>query len=225
MSKDQILDHASVSRNVPRAMSASFIASFGISHAFEIRFAACLAFHVALSLFYYLHCRQSSQSTSIASFTAGVGLTRRINPGFVAKRGKLRTVAKRPASKKCLEYKSVKYVRGERDLPPAGVRLDRVNWKALFQNFSRPLTGRLSRSYSRIRCYPSGMAKYARIVKEDTFKRKFDTVNLTTVVERKVANVMYLFNIYIILPSESITKPLRICSRASPPPAWKSKSP
>ena len=97
-----------------------------ISHAFEIRCAACLAFHVALSLFYYLHCRQSSQSTSIASFTAGMGLTRRINPGFVAKRG---TVAKRPASKKCLEYKSVKYVRGERDLPPAGVRLDRVNWK------------------------------------------------------------------------------------------------
>ena len=97
-----------------------------ISHAFEIRCAACLAFHVALSLFYYLHCRQSSQSTSIASFTASMGLTRRINPGFVAKRG---TVAKRPASKKCLEYKSVKYVRGERDLPPARVRLDRVNWK------------------------------------------------------------------------------------------------
>ena len=47
----------------------------------------------------------------------------------MAKRGKLRTVAKRPASKKCLEYKSVKYVRGERDLPPAGVRLDRINWK------------------------------------------------------------------------------------------------
>ena len=43
--------------------------------------------------------------------------------------GKLRRVAKRPASKKCLEYKSVKYVRGERDLPPAGVRLDRVHWK------------------------------------------------------------------------------------------------
>ena len=58
-----------------------------------------------------------------------MGLTRRINPGFVAKRGKLRRVAKRPASKKCLEYKSVKYVRGERDLPPAGVRLDRVHWK------------------------------------------------------------------------------------------------
>ena len=99
-----------------------------ISHAFEISFACCMSdiqcrFFIALSL------RQSSQPTSIASFTAGMGLTRRINPGFVAKRGKLRRVAKRPASKKCLEYKSVKYVRGERDLPPAGVRLDRVHWK------------------------------------------------------------------------------------------------
>ena len=43
-----------------------------------------------------------------------MGLTaRRINPGYVAKRGKLRRVAKQPASKKRLEYKSVKYARGE----------------------------------------------------------------------------------------------------------------
>ena len=53
----------------------------------------------------------------------------RLNPGVVSKRGKLRRVHKRPATKKSKEYNKVKYVRGHRDVPAAGVRMDRAKWK------------------------------------------------------------------------------------------------
>ena len=53
----------------------------------------------------------------------------RLHPGVVSKRGKLRRVHKRPATKKSKEYNKVKYVRGHRDVPAAGVRMDRAKWK------------------------------------------------------------------------------------------------
>ncbi|CAK9002477.1 Hypothetical protein (Fragment) [Durusdinium trenchii] len=51
-------------------------------------------------------------------------MARKVNPGIVAKRGKLRILHKCPASKRSLEYQKVKYVRGARDLSASGVRLD-----------------------------------------------------------------------------------------------------
>lgn len=51
-----------------------------------------------------------------------------IKAGIVPKRGKLRAVKKRPASKKSEEYESAQYVRGKRDVPPGGIRMDRVIW-------------------------------------------------------------------------------------------------
>ena len=53
---------------------------------------------------------------------------KRFNPGVVAKRGKLRVLHKRPASKRSLEYQKVKYVRGDRDVPARGIRLDHATW-------------------------------------------------------------------------------------------------
>ena len=55
-------------------------------------------------------------------------MARKVNPGIVAKRGKLRILHKCPASKRSLEYQKVKYVRGARDLSASGVRLDCVAW-------------------------------------------------------------------------------------------------
>ena len=60
-------------------------------------------------------------------------MAKRFNPGVVAKRGKIRVLHKRPASKKSLEYKKVKYVRGFRHVPPAGLRRDRAIWKRTLQ--------------------------------------------------------------------------------------------
>ena len=60
-------------------------------------------------------------------------MAKRFNPGVVTKRGKIRVLHKRPASKKSLEYKKVKYVRGFRHVPPAGLRRDRAIWKRTLQ--------------------------------------------------------------------------------------------
>ena len=60
-------------------------------------------------------------------------MAKRFNPGVVAKRGKLRVLHKRPASKKSVEYKKVKYVRGPRQIPAAGIRRDRATWKRTLQ--------------------------------------------------------------------------------------------
>lgn len=48
---------------------------------------------------------------------------------FVAKRGKLRRVQKKPVAKKTMDYKKIPYVRGGRDLPARGVRMERSSWK------------------------------------------------------------------------------------------------
>ena len=60
-------------------------------------------------------------------------MAQRFNPGVVAKLGKLRVLHKRPASKKSLEYKKVKYVRGPRQIPAAGIRRDRATWERTLQ--------------------------------------------------------------------------------------------
>ena len=48
---------------------------------------------------------------------------------FVAKKGKLRKVQKRPATVKTKQSKKVPYVRAPRDLPARGVRMERSLWK------------------------------------------------------------------------------------------------
>ena len=48
---------------------------------------------------------------------------------FVAKKGKLRKVQKKPAFKKTKGYQNVPYVHGQRDLPARGTRMKRASWK------------------------------------------------------------------------------------------------
>lgn len=56
-------------------------------------------------------------------------MAKRFNPGVVAQKGKVRTLWKRPPSKKSKEYQQTKYVRRGRALPPCGTRMDRAKWK------------------------------------------------------------------------------------------------
>jgi hypothetical protein len=48
---------------------------------------------------------------------------------FVAKKGKLRKVQKKPMSEKTKSYQNVPYVHGHRDLPARGTRMEGASWK------------------------------------------------------------------------------------------------